>query len=426
MRKRSLDLNKEERLFVLIAESVSSISDIQDESIEKVTQLLRDDFDWDYFLKLAKYHNYLAASYRFFFDIGILDELEERVKKLLENEYLLAQARFLKKESELLEVLNALADRGIDPIVFKGIPQACLFYRDPGIRVAKDIDVLVKPSQIEDTKQILLDRGYKVYSGLRTEESYRKYHFHLIFTRGESMDIVIEVHWSLLSPQKGHTIDYDIFQENTSSFNIQEKTLKTFNTPFTLWFLSVHLSYKSFFDFRTLIELKRLASEMREDGWDFVLALASNSNTLEQLKLALSISESLLGKYLKPNIEKRLKPGFFKKYFIQSTYYPRGLIWDWVPFYPTHELVVSFALRKGLKRKLAYLYRLTFPNESTLFEVYSGRLDVRRYYKHKYSHGMFVLFKVIVLTLTMGVLIRTNIIGKNMLDPTKHIIFNHN
>lgn len=421
MRESPLSLNTEETLFVLLAESVSSHSCKGEVIRDRIVSLLENSFDWDYFVRLAAHHDYLAASYRFFTDHGIIDELPAGVKSALEREYLLAQARFAKKESELLEIVRGLENRDIEPIVFKGIPQAYRIYEDPGIRVSKDIDIIVTAHQVDTAKQVLLDKGYTVYSGLQTEQDLRDYHFHLILTRGERMDVVVEVHWTLLDPKKGHAMNNEALWKDTAEVTIHGKRINTLRVPHVLWNISMQLSYKSFLDFRSLVEIKRLAGMMDDAAWNTVFEWAADSETTNQLMFALGLSETMLGRHLPPHVRSRVNPGFFLERFIKSTYYPRGLVWNWVPFLDTHELIVSFVLRNGVRERVRFLRSLLFPDRRAIYEIYPGRIGKEnRFPKYLFS-GCYVFAKVILLSLLLGFMIRTGILGEGALDPTRHI-----
>ncbi|MEN8209898.1 MAG: nucleotidyltransferase family protein, partial [Candidatus Fermentibacteria bacterium] len=416
-RRDSLNLSNEEKLFVLIAEYVSSDTD-EENMTGVLSELLNDGIEWDYFLRLAESHDYLAAAYRFFLDYEILAGLPGQVRVLLENEYLLSQARFAKKESELVEILDALETHGIDVVVFKGIPLAHIFYNDPGIRVSKDIDILIDKAQVESAQQVLGDNGFSLYTGWLKEADWRTYHFHLIYTRGENMDIVIELHWILLDPNKDHEMDCEVVRRQAVSMKIQGRKVETLSQPHALWFACMHLSYKVYLDVRGLAELKRLAAKMDESAWEYVFSWAQETRTLDQLKLAFAISESVFGAYLEESISLRLKPSRFVRTFILSMYYPRGLVWDHVPFLGTHQMVVMLSLRQGFRRKMSFLYNLIFPDRKALYEVYPGKFietaETRRRFHIK---GIYVFLKVIVLTFLMGFLVQSKSLGERMLDP---------
>ncbi|UCF04769.1 MAG: nucleotidyltransferase family protein [bacterium] len=420
MSESILDLNREERLLVLVAGSAVSENGAASGLRREVEKLLGNGFDWHYYKVLAGYHQYLAATYRFLRGVGVWEILPEGERAALEGEYLLAQARFIKKEAELLEVLGALDACGIEPIVFKGIPQAVLMYGDPGIRVSKDIDILVDPSRVEEARKVLMENGYTIYSGLRSIQDYRDYHFHFIFTRGERMDSVVELHWSLLDPKKHLGMDREALERKAISVPVGGRNVKTLAVPHTMWYLCIHLSYKLFFDLRNLAELSRLTSTIDEAQWNELITWADDSNTTRELAIALHLCEFIFGRVIPEGLRRRLRPGVILKRLALSTYYPRGLVWEWVPYKDTHELVMTFFLRQGAGEKLKFLFHLAFPDRRTIQEVYFRQMKKLGYRRFGYFwNGLYVQGKVIMMALLLGFLIQRKILSEQVLDPAR-------
>jgi len=422
MARSVLELKKEERLFVLIADAAMQAGEYGDDLKSAVGSLMVRYFNWQRFMKLASYHHYPAAVARFFTDLDMLNDLPDGIREVLENEYILSQARFLKKEHELLDIVVKLEERRIEPIVMKGIPLAYLLYRDCGVRVLKDIDILIRPSELESAAQILREQGYSTYTGPHSLEEYRRHHFHYVFGRGENVDSVIELHWDLVHPitAYGH-IDRDELAAAAIPVRVGGGIVRTLSLPHALWHLGLHASQKSFLSFRSLVEMKGIAGRLDESGWDCVFAWLSRCRMDREFKLALSLCESLYGRFLDARIERRLKPGHAARIFILSMYYPRALVWEWMPFAATHELAMLLYLKKGLAAKLKYLYHLVFPDQATLFGLYfdyrrGGLYDRMRFH----LNGLTVLLKVILLTPAMGFLVRSGLVGRERLDPERN------
>lgn len=65
----------------------------------------------------------------------------------------------LHLDRALVEVHRALAVKGIDARVYKGVSSAVAFYREPGMRTYSDIDLMVRDEQLDDLVRVLLDAG---------------------------------------------------------------------------------------------------------------------------------------------------------------------------------------------------------------------------------------------------------------------------
>lgn len=65
----------------------------------------------------------------------------------------------LHLDRALVEVHRALAAKGVDARVYKGVSSALAFYREPGMRTYSDIDLMVRDEQLDDLVRALLDSG---------------------------------------------------------------------------------------------------------------------------------------------------------------------------------------------------------------------------------------------------------------------------
>ena len=422
MRQSVLELKDEEKLLVLIADSSTVAAYVDEQLRDRAGSLLGSAFDWHRFMKLAGYHLYLAAAASFFKNLKMFEELPRQVQEVLEKEYFLSHARFLKKEHELLEIVHEMEKENIHPIIVKGIPLAYLLYDDFGARASKDIDVLIPPADLERAKKVLVREGYSLLSGTRTPEDFRSYHFHYIYCRGEHVDSVVELHWNLLYPTLDHRIvDRAQLEEQAIQVQVGGKTVRTLSLPHAFWHMSIHALYKYCLAFRSFAEMKGIARRLDESDWERVFSWSSQCNTDREITLAVNLCESLYGNFLSESARRKTEANSFMKYFILSSYYPRALVWEWLPFSATHELVMMLYLRKGFVHRLQYLYHLVVPDRATLFNLYSAYREGGRVNRIKmHFNGLYVLLKVVFLTLFAGVLMRSKILTARMLDPERH------
>ncbi|MCX5753135.1 MAG: nucleotidyltransferase family protein [Candidatus Krumholzibacteria bacterium] len=422
MRKTALMLTNEDRLLILVADSSMRQEPPDEELRNEAASMLGSVFDWRRFMKLAGHHMYLAATARFFKTLGTFEGLPEDVRGILEGEYFLSQARFTKKEYELIELVRDMEKEAVAPIVIKGIPLAYSLYNDPGVRVSKDIDILVPRSDLERCQRVLQKNGYFLRSGRRSAEEYRAYHFHYIYCRGENLDSVVELHWDLLDPTMDHAIpDEARLRERAIPLQVGGTTIRTLSPPDAFWYMGMHAAYKCFLAFRSLAEMKGMARRFKESDWNEVILWSARCNTDREMTLATSLCESLFGRLSRSGTAVGRAPGFFMKRFILSTYYPRALVWEWLPFRDTHEFAMELYLRKGFRHRALYLYRLVFPDRVTLTRLYFNyRTSGVKQRIRLHLNGLYVLMKVLLVTLFMGFLVRSEIIGPRMLDPERN------
>lgn len=109
---------------------------------------------------------------------------------------------------ELRELLRALQSRGIRVIVLKGAYLAPAVYRDPALRVMKDLDLLIPQSQIADAERAVAAMGYHPAVSFSPEECFARWH-QLPEMHREGAVASLELHWTLTHPDQRWTIDID-------------------------------------------------------------------------------------------------------------------------------------------------------------------------------------------------------------------------
>lgn len=411
-----LALLPEERLLVVVAGSSSSGNRSVPELSEHVRSILEERIDWDRYLKLARHQLCLAATYRLFKDLGLLTEMSERARRASQHGYMLSHARLMKKEAELQDILSAFASSGVEAIVLKGIPLSYLLYDDPGVRASMDIDILVPPSRVDEAKRIMMEKGYSLYTALRSVRDYEKHHFHYVFSRGDNLDSIVEIHWDIVYPDMVHFVaDPNELFERAISVDTSCARMRTLGLPHAFWHMAVHVSYKSFLGFRNFVDLKRIAGRLDGEGWRYVAAWSRRCDTDIELRCAVDLAESLFGRLSDV-------PGGLQSYFpvrtrIPRLFHPRALVRGWTPFLGTHMLAVELLLRKGIAGKLRCLYHFVFPDRHIALKFNLSWIREKKFGGIRMPiNGMYVVLKVLALICFAPVIIRSGVFGTAFRD----------
>lgn len=418
-----LDLRREERLLAVVAAYSSSTEGYPESLTASIESLVACDFDWDFFLKLAGYQHSLPLAHRLLRDLGLIDLMSEKGRNLAEHEYMLSEARFIKKEAELLDILEAFKERGIVAISIKGVPLAYLLYRDPGVRTLKDIDILVRSSDINAAGEVMREKGYELYTALRSAADYEEHHFHYVYSRGAKLDSIVEIHWSLVYPDAGHRVaDSDAIFDRARAVTVQRASVGTLSLPHAFWHLAIHASYKSFMSLRNLAELRRIAVKLGEKDWEYVVAWSRMCATDAQMRGAIELAESLFGRFIERSVACRLPSGIVSCAFLPAMFYPRALVWEWVPFGDTHVLAIELLVQKGLAGKLRCLYHFVFPNRQMALKYYFLHWERTRFSRIRSAlNGLYVMCKVLALVSFFPMIVRGRLLGGDFLDPARHV-----
>lgn len=100
--------------------------------------------------------------------------------------------RFLEK---MKQVVDALHQAKIDTIVLKGIPLSLLYYKDMGVRLMYDLDVLVPTTQADRALQLLQEPPISLKSSqFETKHRQLLHAMHL----WDTQKVDVDLHWNLL------------------------------------------------------------------------------------------------------------------------------------------------------------------------------------------------------------------------------------
>ena len=91
----------------------------------------------------------------------------ETIVSCLRDQLLMNRVEIFHAQAQLRKIIRAFVEKGITPLLIKGIALAYTVYPDSSLRRAgNDIDILVKPEEFLQARNILLAQGYSC-------ESYR-------------------------------------------------------------------------------------------------------------------------------------------------------------------------------------------------------------------------------------------------------------
>ena len=135
------------------------------------------------------------------------ESTQRPIKDQLNDRYVAAKFRMLAYVAELCRLLRLLQQHDIQAIALKGPMLGQLYYNDNTLRECNDLDILVRPSDVDAAYQLLLDSGYQLGSVLwnspKQKEVYKKTYYHYSLYHPEH-GTQVELHWRLNLPDKSY------------------------------------------------------------------------------------------------------------------------------------------------------------------------------------------------------------------------------
>jgi hypothetical protein len=159
--------------------------------------------------------------------VFFLENLKERFTQTL---YL---NMFIK--SELQKIYLEFEKQGIDIIPLKGVWFSEKYFGHLGARPTSDIDLLVKPRDLEKAVETIRSLGFTV------EQDDIEGHFHTSLSKVQSwskVPLTVEIHWNLL--QEG-TADFDISEFWKQSQPLEPfQYVREFSDYHTFYMICIH------------------------------------------------------------------------------------------------------------------------------------------------------------------------------------------
>ncbi len=183
-----MPLSNEEKIIFLLSRLRPSWEDI--ERTKQIVTSGEPIIDYSKLVRLAAVNGVSALLY---INMKDSDITPDDVLANLRNAYLHSVAANLKKSSALMRLLGLLKRNGISAIPIKGVIASELIFENPGLYYGSDIDILVKPTELQNVKQILIDACYDYDE--ESEQDMLSSHYHLVFHNGHHL---VEVHWNLV------------------------------------------------------------------------------------------------------------------------------------------------------------------------------------------------------------------------------------
>ncbi len=167
---------------------------------EEIVSRSTTALDWDVFLALVDRHAVPGPVYAALGRIGS-SHLPTRVREKLKRKKIHASGRALVHAAEFVRLSQVLAGAGIEVLPLKGVALSLRLFGDPGVRLVRDLDLMVRPGDLAASDRLLRASGYqcvfpdfaltpKMENRILLQDHHRNY-WHPGF------QVMLELHWRL-------------------------------------------------------------------------------------------------------------------------------------------------------------------------------------------------------------------------------------
>lgn len=161
------------------------------------------DFSWDRALAMARSNRVAGAAARLALSPPLAPLQDAALRARWTELRDVASRRAEEAGAELRRIVEALARRGIRPLLYKGLDFDALCYPTDFRRSFNDIDLVVHPQEVPAAADALFAEGYEQPPRTPSVDYYRRFHLHAILLDRERRRLPFELHWALESPHAG-------------------------------------------------------------------------------------------------------------------------------------------------------------------------------------------------------------------------------
>jgi hypothetical protein len=265
----------------------------------KVKLLCEAVRDWNWLICEADRHGLIPLLAR---HIATFDTLPSAFAEQLRDNARQQTCHALTLTGKLFEVVDMLASNGVPVIPYKGPTVAALAYGEIGLRPCADLDILVRPEQVQRAKEILVSAGFQPASYISDLQQRLllncvcEYEF-----TSQDGSLSVEIHWRVVSPEFGFDFPDDTAWQRLQTVRMGSRSLPTLATEDLLLALAAHGTSHLW---NRLIWITDIAQLMRlcAIDWDCLLSRADAFHVRRMLLLGLSLANQLLGATIPPSV----------------------------------------------------------------------------------------------------------------------------
>jgi hypothetical protein len=262
------------------------------EKATRICALLKEEMDWAWIIKAARTHGVMPLLYRHL-KAACPGAVPPEIYLDLQKGYLLNTRRNLILARELLGIIQALSEKGIEAVPFKGPALSLMAYGDITYRSFSDLDIMVRKEDVLLAKDILISRGYKpqVSFTAKQERNILKNVCEYNFVR-ENPSLLVEIHWRF------HNDFYSVpasdgIWSRLESVNLEGKPIPSFCANDLVLVLCSHAARHEWSQMKFVSDFAGLISG-RQINWDQVLSGAKKMGLLRILHINLVLAQDLL------------------------------------------------------------------------------------------------------------------------------------
>lgn len=286
----------EERLLLLLLRV-----ELDSAAQEAVHALIRAGIDWNRLLSLAATHRVSALAY-VRIQACFADVTPAQTLAALERVYQAQRWDNLNMTSQMAKLVGAMEGAGIAALPLKGPAVALSLYDNLFLREYKDVDLLVRSSELERAKAIMEGQGYRLADWLNEapEKTLNEFHEpqHVTYIRVQSAQdtgVQVELHWGIATSFGAFKADEARLWSRVRRETVGGFTLPGLPPDDLLIILLMHGAKHMWGSLHWLYDLAAFVQRYPDFDWAALLAETERRGIKRLTLVSLATAEQMLG-----------------------------------------------------------------------------------------------------------------------------------
>lgn len=260
---------------------------------ERIARLCSDGIDWGAFIALVDRHRVPAIAYAALRQYA--GELfPDTAREPLKERSARARREALRHAAELVRLAKKCCERGIDVLTLKGALLSDELYADLGMRQSRDIDLLVRPGNLDQADQFFKAEGYRrtfpAFELTARQKIFLLDTYHHYEYDNPERETQLELHWrlDLWEPEQVAEL-----WNNCRPRSISGASINYLDDPTLLLCLCDHGAQHAWFRLKWLGDIAVLLTQKPATAWDHLPGLAVRLDLRRPLAQALLLAHWL-------------------------------------------------------------------------------------------------------------------------------------
>jgi hypothetical protein len=220
--------------------------------------------------------------------------------KTFEEHFFRTSVYNVDSKRELIRLIRALQNEGIEAMPVRGPILAYLLYDKLWLREFKDNDILVPEEKFARAEQILLSLGYE-QEGPVEDNAYNQKLYHA------RLNSEVELHWGLDSPFMPVDVAFADYWDRSISLQLDDVTVQTLSLEDLLLMLCFHGAKHRWHRLKWLCDISEFVRKYPDLDWNAILEEARTLRIKRIVLLNLWLAHLLFETALPPIVVEQIE-----------------------------------------------------------------------------------------------------------------------